>query len=86
MPSVREFKAHLSRYLSEVRSGRILEITRHRRPIARVIGIPDDAGDSLAAMIAAGEADWKGGKPSGSQVRLSEQAGPISDLVLKERE
>lgn len=86
MPSIREFKAHLSRYLAEVQTGRVIEITRHRRPVARVIGIPDGAGDKLAAMIACGEADWSGGKPSGSQIQLSQNREMVSDLVLENRE
>jgi prevent-host-death family protein len=85
MPSIREFKAHLSRYLAEVRSGRVIEITRHRRPVARVTGIPDEAGDRLANMIASGEVAWNGGKPTGSQVELSHGGDSMSDLVLKDR-
>ncbi|TVQ41232.1 MAG: type II toxin-antitoxin system prevent-host-death family antitoxin [Wenzhouxiangella sp.] len=85
MPSVREFKAHLSRYLAEVRAGRVLEITRHRRPVARVVGVPDEAGAGLAAMIAAGEADWSGGKPLGCQVRLCEGGATMADVVLQDR-
>ena len=63
----------------------MLEITRHRRPVARVVGVPDEAGSGLAAMIAAGQADWSGGKPVGSQVRLSEGGAAMSDLVLQDR-
>ncbi len=34
--SVREFKNNFSRYLKEVRQGKIIEITRHRRLVARL--------------------------------------------------
>ncbi len=85
MPNVREFKAHLSRYLAEVQAGRVLEITRHRRPVARVVGIPDQTGPGLASMLAAGEADWSGGKPQGSRVRLSEGEITLADMVLQDR-
>jgi prevent-host-death family protein len=86
MPSVRDFKAHLSSYLAEVRAGRVLEITRHRRPIARVIGVPDRVSSGIAGLMAAGEADWSGGKPTGSKVRLNESPRTMAETILRDRE
>lgn len=86
MPSVRDFKAHLSSYLAEVRAGRVLEITRHRQPIARVIGVPDRAISGIAGLVASGEADWSGGKPEGSQVRLNKSRLTMAETILRDRE
>jgi len=49
------------------------------------VGVPDEAGSGLAALIASGEADWSGGKPLGGQIRLSEARELMSDLVLNDR-
>lgn len=85
MPSVREFKANLSRFLAEARAGRTLEITSHRKVVARVVGVPDDAEDGLARMVAAGEATWAGGKPGGERIRLSSGGTSVSELVIEDR-
>jgi len=50
------------------------------------MGIPDGAKDRLQAMIAAGEAVWKVGKPSGSQIRLSEDEVMMLDSMVGDRE
>jgi hypothetical protein len=38
--SIRESKAHLSRYLAQAHQGTALEITSHRRVAALVTGVP----------------------------------------------
>jgi prevent-host-death family protein len=85
LPTVREFKAHLSRYLAEVRQGGMLEITRHRKPVARVVGIPEQAHGGLSSMVAAGGVTWSGGKPKGSQVRLGQGGVSLAEMVLQDR-
>lgn len=83
--SVRELKAHLSRYLAEARAGKVIRVTSHRREIAQITGVPNPDEDGLAQLLAAGEAHWQGGKPAGARVRISTEGGPISDIVLKDR-
>ncbi|MCU0809601.1 MAG: type II toxin-antitoxin system prevent-host-death family antitoxin [Thiobacillaceae bacterium] len=39
--SIRESKAHLSRYLPQARQGTALEITSHCRVVARVTGVAE---------------------------------------------
>lgn len=41
--SVSELKAHLSRYLREVRRGGEVQVLHRGKPVARLIGIADDA-------------------------------------------
>ncbi|MCC5866799.1 MAG: type II toxin-antitoxin system prevent-host-death family antitoxin [Wenzhouxiangella sp.] len=83
--SIRELKAHLSQYLAEARAGKVIRVTSHRKEIARITGVPDTQDDQLARLLAAGEACWRGGKPAGARIRLSQQSEPLSQVVLRER-
>jgi prevent-host-death family protein len=58
--SIRELKAHLSRYLAQARQGTALEITSHRRIVARVTGVPESGTSALGELIARGAAQWDG--------------------------
>ncbi len=82
---VREFKAHLSRYLTQAGAGQALEITRHGKVVARVVGVPPTATEGLARLLASGAGRWAGGKPAGADVRLSDAGRPVSTLVLEDR-
>lgn len=83
--SIREFKAHLSRYLAKVRAGQTLEITSHRKVIARVSAVPDKAASGIERLVQSGAAQWKGGKPGGAKVQLVESGKPVSLLVQEDR-
>jgi len=85
MPSIREFKSNLSRYLREARQGRVLEITSHRKVVARVTGVPAEAERGIAGLIASGEAVWDGGKPRGDHIKLTKGGESVSALVLEDR-
>jgi len=87
--SVREFKARLSHYLNQAEAGEVLEITSHRRVVARVVGapkIPEGASPKLAQAIASGAFSWSGGKPKGASLRLSEGGPTLSEIVLADRD
>lgn len=83
--SIREFKAHLSRYLAEVRAGRPIEISSHRKVIARVTAVPNKETQGIGRLLAAGAAQWAGGKPDGAEIRLSAGGKSVSEIVLEER-
>jgi prevent-host-death family protein len=83
--SVRELKAHLSRYLAEARAGKVIRVTSHRKEIARITGVPATRDDGLSRLISSGEAQWKGGKPTGAQIRLSGEGDQLSNIVLHDR-
>ena len=83
--SIREFKAHLSRYLAEARAGRPVEITSYRKVVARVTGVPPGADSGLAGLIASGAATWAGGKPRGDDIELTGSGSEVSALVLAQR-
>ena len=69
--SMREFKSHLAKYVSQAQAGEIIELTSHRKLVARLIGVPFSAHQGLTRLVAAGAATWGGGKPKGARLRLS---------------
>ncbi len=82
---VRDFKARLSHYLRRARAGQTIEITSHRKVIARVTGVPSTETEGIARLVASGAAQWGGGKPRGAQVRLTDVGPRVSDMVLQDR-
>lgn len=84
--SIREFKAHLSRYIAEARAGAPVEITSHRKVVARVIGVPGPAATGVEKLIASGAAEWQApGRPAGASIVLQREDAPLADLVLEQR-
>lgn len=82
---IRDLKAHLSRYLSQAREGMALEITSHRKVVARITGVPESASPVLGALIASGVAQWSGGKPEGAHIALTPGGQSVSRMVLEDR-
>ena len=83
--SMREFKSHLSSYVSHAQSGQLIELTSHRKVVARLIGVPVTDSVGMAKLLAAGAATWQGGKPIGAEISLHKQGKPVSELVLENR-
>jgi antitoxin (DNA-binding transcriptional repressor) of toxin-antitoxin stability system len=89
--SVTRFKSELSKYLAKARSGRIIEVTSHRKVIARVVGVPDKlprgfpAG--LAEMAAHGKITLGNGEVRSFKrpIKLSEGGPTLSEIVLEDR-
>ncbi|WP_041434618.1 type II toxin-antitoxin system prevent-host-death family antitoxin [Thermodesulfatator indicus] len=82
--SVRELKSNLSRYLKEVKQGKIIEITRHRRLIAKLC----PAGEhktGIEALIAKGLVSWDGGKPKGGRARPKIFGKRMAERILEDR-
>ncbi|MPZ25361.1 MAG: type II toxin-antitoxin system prevent-host-death family antitoxin [Micromonosporaceae bacterium] len=79
---VRELRDSLSRYLAEVRSGRVVTVTDHGRPIARIV--PVDRPTRLETLRAEGrvQAARARKRPPPEPVRSS---GIVSDLVSEQR-
>jgi prevent-host-death family protein len=89
---VREFKSKLSHYLTKAQGGETIEITSHRKAIARVRGVPDkDQSDfarkypGVARLIAAGEATWNGKKPQFASFKLPDTGKTLSDMIIEDR-
>lgn len=83
--SMQEFKSHLSHYVSEAQSGHLVELTSHRKVVARIIGVPSSASVGVSSLLAAGVATWQGGKPIGASFSLQKQGKLVSALVLEDR-
>ena len=83
---IREFKAHLSRYLRLASEGEKVVVTRRGRDIA-IIQAPDARHDGLRRLMESGMVKWSGGKPeipSGAPIKI--KGGRTSQTVLDMRE
>ena len=84
--TVRELKASLSQVLARAQAGDVIEVTSHKRPIARIVGIPAQAGVGLRGLLAAGGLSWTGGKPRFVRPKeLGARGTPLSRMVLEDR-
>ena len=87
--SVRDLKTHLSQWLARAQAGEVVEVTSHRRPIARITAVkPTDPTSSnpLQNAIDAGVISWNGEKPLlPPPVRLNDGGPLMSDLVIEDR-
>lgn len=83
--SMHEFKSHLSSYVSQAQSGQLIELTSHRKVVARLVGVPSTGSVGVSCLLAAGIATWQGGKPAGAALKLHEHGKLVSALVLEDR-
>lgn len=84
--AVRELKASLSRVLSRAQQGEVIEVTSHNKPIARIMGIPEQAKSGLRRLIVSGAVSWSGGKPRHAlPVQLTSRGASVSQMVLEDR-
>jgi prevent-host-death family protein len=83
--SIQDFKSHLSHYVSQAQSGQLIELTSHRRVVARIVGVPSTESVGVSCLLAAGVATWQGGKPAGAVLQLHGHGKPVSELVLEDR-
>jgi prevent-host-death family protein len=84
--AVRELKSSLSRVLSLAQGGEVIEVTSHNKPIARILGIPPQAGEGLSRLMASGALSWSGVKPQFSlPVELASGGKSVSQMLLEDR-
>ena len=83
--SMQEFKSHLAKYVRDAQSGKSLELTSHRKVVARVIGVPQAGSSGVSRLLAAGAASWQGGKPKGAALALHTEGKLVSAMVLEDR-
>ncbi len=83
--SVREFKSHLAQYVLRAQAGQAIELTSHRKVVARLVGVPSATSEGLGRLLASGAARWQGGKPTGAALVLRVGGKSLSDLVLEDR-
>ena len=82
--SMQEFKSHMSHYIEHAQSG-VIELTSHRKIVARIIGVRQSEHAGVERLLAAGVATWQGGKPEGASLTLQERGQPVSALVMEDR-
>lgn len=83
--SMQEFKSHLAQYVGHAQAGQVIELTSHRKVVARLIGVPSVPNEGIGKLLASGRGTWHGGKPKGAQLQLSPEGKSMSDLVLEDR-
>ena len=87
--SVRDLKTHLSEWLARAQAGEVVEVTSHRKPIARITAVkPANSGitSPLQKAIDAGLISWNGEKPNlPPPVKLRGQRKLLSDIVIEDR-
>ncbi|MDM7952494.1 MAG: type II toxin-antitoxin system prevent-host-death family antitoxin [Cyanobium sp. CZS 25K] len=86
--SVRDLKTHLSEWLARAQAGEVVEVTSHRKPIARLTGIkkPNSPANPLQAAIDAGIISWNGQKPVlPPPVKLRGEGKLVSEIVMEDR-
>ena len=83
--SVREFKSHLSQYVVRAQAGQAIDLTSHRKVVARLVGVLPANSVGVARLVATGAASWQGGKPVGAAFVLRSGGKSLSDLVQEDR-
>lgn len=87
--SVRDLKTHLSEWLARAQAGEVVEVTSHRKPIARITAAKQPVSSStnpLQKAIDAGIVSWNGQKAVFPQpVRLTDGGKSVSEIVKEDR-
>ena len=87
--SVRDLKTHLSEWLARAQAGEVVEVTSHRKPIARITAVTptdSDLSTPLQKAIDARLISWSGQKPNlPPPVKLRGQGKLLSDIVIEDR-
>ncbi len=76
--TMREFKSHLAQYISKAQSGELIELTSHRKVVARLAGVLPPDGTAASRLLAAGAATWQGGKPTGAATASTSSTRALS--------
>lgn len=87
--SVRDLKTHLSEWLARAQAGEVVEVTSHRKPIARITAVKPakpTATNPLQKAIDAGLISWNGEKPNlPPPVKLRGKGKLLSEIVIEDR-
>lgn len=84
--AVNELKASLSHYLNQAQAGEVIEVTSHRRTIARILGVAANQAPGVGRMLAEGMLTWDGGKPEfDAPSQLTENGTSVSRIVMEDR-
>lgn len=87
---IRQLKAELSSHLRRVQQGQRIDVTDRGRVIAAITPVEStDLPPAIRwarAMVAAGKAQWAGGKPEGAEKPARLQgAATLADAIMEDR-
>ena len=84
---IRDLKTHLSRYLRQVEAGQTVVITRHGKPIGRIVPVTESTAAQLDTLKQAGLIAWNDEKlqPS-APVAQARGERTVAELLLEDRE
>jgi prevent-host-death family protein len=84
---IRDLKTHLSRYLRQVEGGQTVVITRHGKPIGRIVPVSESTGAQLDTLRRAGLVAWNKQKLQPlAPVAQARGGRTVADLLLEDRE
>jgi len=85
--TVRELKARLSAYLRRVEAGETVTITRHGKPVGRIIPVETTLETRLTMLEQAGVLAWNGESlPRAAPVAQTRGATTVAELLIEDRE
>jgi prevent-host-death family protein len=80
---IRELKANLSAFVDRIEHGEVVTITRHGKPVARIV--PPGISEGLAQLIADGTVRWSGRKIENLPKRIKLKGeGPLASDYAKD--
>ena len=84
---VREFKAHLGKWLQQVKAGQVVVVTERGKPIVQMTPLPASRNARMQALAASGFIGQIGEKlPPADPVATNHGGRPLSDLISEERD
>jgi prevent-host-death family protein len=84
---VRQLKAHLGKWLQQVKAGQTVIITERGKPIGQIVPLPASQAERMRILAAAGFVGQIGEKlPSVEPFAINRGPRPISDLISEERD
>jgi len=84
---IRDLKTHLSSYLRQVEAGQTVVITRHGKPIGRIVPVPQPTEAQLEALSQAGLIAWnRQNLQPLAPVAQARGQRTVADLLLEGRE
>ena len=83
---IRDLKAHLSSYLREVEEGRTVVITKHGKPIGRIVPVTESTEAQLETLRQAGLIRWNRQKLQPlAPVAQAQGERTVAELLLEDR-
>lgn len=87
MTSVRELKAQLSMYLRRVEAGETVTITRHGKPVGRLVPVEATLEARIATLEQAGLLEWNGERlPPLAPVAKTQGPVTVAQLLVEDRD